>query len=361
MDETEQSDLPTPALANDAPVSVREAAKQLGAWRAKQVQPEPPAPEPKAAVVRQEESRQEETPVEDVAPPDAEAPDESTIEESDPADLPPLSRPRSWPKEHNERWSQLDRDTQELLLERDRQDHAALRRAQNEASERSKTLAAKEQAAEEQRQRYEQAVANTLETLTAKSEFADIKTPQDIQNLAENDPFRYVKWQAHQDSVRQLNAENERLRTERVQESQKRFETWADEQDKTFISKSKDFADPKKAAEIREKVILPYLTDSVGIEPETLTRLWHEPIFRAAEMQRIIYDAARFNAARENAKAITAVVKPPPQRPGVAQGKGAQALSAIEQAQKRLENARGMDASRAAVDLLRAKRAASRR
>jgi hypothetical protein len=72
-------------------------------------------------------------PAEDAAPP-PEATGE--IEEADPAEVPPLERPRSWAKEREEAWTRLDRDTQEYLLEHDKTTSFEVRKAQNDAAER---------------------------------------------------------------------------------------------------------------------------------------------------------------------------------------------------------------------------------
>jgi hypothetical protein len=360
-DETESAepDIPAPALKEEGPVNAREAARQLTAWRSRQAQPqETKAAAPELAAAASEPAPESE---QVVAPLETEATGATETQDADPAQEPTLARPRSWPKEHDEHWSRLDRETQQYLLDRDQQDSAVIRRGQNEVAEKAKTLAAREQAAEEQRQRYEQAVANTLETLTSRTEFADIKTSEDVRKLADEDPFRYVKYQAHQDSVNKLQTEHSRLQQQRAQEQTQRFANWADEQDKEFASRVKEFADPKKAAEIREKVIMPYLTGAMGITSDVLTKLWQEPIFRASEMQQMIYDAARFHAAKSQAKAIVQTPRPAPQRPGVGQGKGAEVLAHTAQLEKRLENAKGFDAVRAATDLLQARRAQSRR
>ena len=96
---------------------------------------------------------------------DAASPDSGTTGETQEADPvqgePPLELPRSWSRERSDAWAKLDRDTQQYLLDHDRDASATVRKAQNEAAEKLKGLTAKEQAAEQARQQYEQRTAAT--------------------------------------------------------------------------------------------------------------------------------------------------------------------------------------------------------
>ena len=105
-----------------------------------------------------------------------------------------------------------------------------------------------------------------------------------------------------------------------------------------------------------------YLTKEIGVPEDILPKLWETDLFRDAKWQRVVYEASRFHAAQQSAKSAVAAPKPQVARPGVGAQKGSQFQEQISAAQERLKNSRGIDAARAAADLMRAARAqASRR
>jgi hypothetical protein len=353
----------TPSLPPDTgPINVRAATQLIADQREKaiksaqepQKQPAQRAPDGKFAAALQESPAQAGD-----AGPDDPVPSEAV--QDDPADLPPIDPPRSWSKEDKELFNALPRETQERVSERERSRESDFLRRQNEATEKTKALEAKEQAAEQARQQYETAAQNALAVLQQQmsSEFADIKTHADVQKLAADDPFRFAQWQARQMQFNAQAQEVENLNRQRDEHKRKTFETWADEQDGKFKKQFPEFADEEKAAEIRGKLAR-YLTDEIGVPKEALSQLRNEELFRDAMYQRVLYDAYRFHTAQQKAKAATAVPKPPVQRPGTAPAKGAQVADQIVAAQARLKNAKGIEASKAAADLIRLQRAARR-
>jgi hypothetical protein len=126
----------------------------------------------------------------DAAPVDAQDPGAKT-EGTDPGatELSPIEPPRSWTKEDKELFTGLPRATQERLAERERSREGDFLRRQNEAAEKLKGLAAKEQAVEQARQTYEAALPQLLQTLQQQQagEFADIKSMADVERLARED------------------------------------------------------------------------------------------------------------------------------------------------------------------------------
>src|SRR3990167_194442 len=74
----------------------------------------------------------------DAAPQGTEATGED--EKIDPEETPPLDLPRSWAQDAQERWTKLDRETQQYLLDHDSKASETVRRAQNEAAEARKSV-----------------------------------------------------------------------------------------------------------------------------------------------------------------------------------------------------------------------------
>jgi hypothetical protein len=352
----------TPTLpADTGPINVRDATKIIADARekAQKAAQEPEKPVTPRATNGQF-AKQEEIPSQEG---DAAPPQEVTGEtqEADPADEPLLELPRSWNKDKAEFWQKLDRPTQEYLLEQDKTASAEIRRVQNEAAEKTKALTAKEQAADTARQQYEAAAQRNLQFLQGEMsrDFGDIKSIADVQKLATDDPFRFAQFQARQMQIQAQAKEVENLERQRAEEASNKFDTWSKEQDEKFTKQFPEFADKEKSAKVREGIVT-YLTKEVGVPEEQLPKLWNEHLFRDAMFQRVVYDASRFHAAQQKAKAAVAVPKPAPQRPGSAPNKGAQVQDQIAGLQAKLKTSKGIEAAKTAAELMRLQRAARR-
>ena len=356
----------TPAFAPELPpdtgaISPREAARLMGEARAKAQQPaEPDKPARERATDGRFAKAQESAPQGEDAGPDDQVPGETA--QDDPAELPPIDPPRSWSKEDKELFNSLPRETQERVSDRERSRESDFLRRQSEATEKSKALEAKEQAAEQARQQYESAAQNALQVLQQQqaSEFADIKTQADVRKLATDDPFRFAQFQAFQMQIQAQAQEVDNLNRQRQESERKTFDTWSKEQDDKFSKRFPEFNDPEKGPKLRTQVQT-YLTKEIGVPEDKLPQLWANHLFRDEMFQRVIYDASRFHDAQQRAKSAVAAPKPAPQRPGVASEKGSTTQEAIRAAQQRLNGAKGNAALEAGVSLLRAQRAAARR
>jgi hypothetical protein len=344
-----------PALpADTGAITATDAAKFISEARAKAAEPaRERAPDGKFAP--------KESPPEGAdASPDEPVPGETV--DDDPAELPPIEPPRSWSKEDKELFNSLPRETQERVSDRERSRESDFLRRQNEATEKTKALEAKEQAAEQARQQYEQAAQNALQVLQQQqaSEFADIKTHNDVQKLATEDPFRFAQWQARQMQIVAQAQEVENLNRQRSEEKANTFKAWSKEQDDKFTKKFPEFADKEKAGKVREGIVS-YLTQDIGVPEGQLSKLWETDLFRDAMFQEVVYDASRFRAAQAKAKAAVAVPKPQVQKPGAAAPRGSQHVEALAEAKTRLQNARGIDAVNAGAAAIRAQRLANAR
>ena len=89
------------------------------------------------------------------------------------------------------------------VAERERSRESDFLRRQNEAVEQLKGLAAREQAAEQARRSYVDALPTVLQLIRAQhaDEFADIKSQADVERMAKEDMPRYVKWSESQRQI----------------------------------------------------------------------------------------------------------------------------------------------------------------
>jgi hypothetical protein len=298
--------------------------------------------------------------------PDYAAPEEVRSEEAatpDPVEeLPPVDAPRSWSKEDKELFNSLPRETQERVAERERSRESDFLRRQNEAAEHSKAVQAERQAAEQARQQYEQAIQATAGTLmeSMNKDFADIRSWADVEKMAAEDPFRYSQFDARMKGLQAMQAEQQRAQYQRQQEAQQHFEQWSAEQDRLFTEAVPEFADEAKADAARKEVVS-YLTETIGVDAKDLPALWKgaSPIYlRDAKVQRIVRDAAKWNAASKKAATAAKAQVPPVQRPGTAPAKGANNATTLASLQQQLSRETSpMKQARIATEIRALKRA----
>ena len=215
-------------------------------------------------------------PADDAAPVDAQDPG-ATTDGTDPGatELSPIEPPRSWTKEDKELFAGLPRATQERLAERERSREGDFIRRQNEAAEKLKGLAAKEQAVELARQTYEAALPQLLQTLQQQQagEFADIKSMADVERLAREDWPRYLLWDLQQKKVAEVTQHMLAAQHRQAQEKLTQFVEFAKRQDDLFKERVPDMADDTKAAELQRQA-LAVLSD-LGFDEAELVPLWN--------------------------------------------------------------------------------------
>jgi hypothetical protein len=352
-----------PVTTDDSgPLSVREAADRFGARRQAAEKPpetEKPATQrgPNGQFARQETNTAEA--VEQSAPAEEQTSAE-TEEQVEPAEQPSIDPPRSWSKEDKDAFKLLPPETQQRIVEQDRKRESEVRKGQNEAAQIRQAAEAARTQAEQARQQFETGLNEVLLRLSQDGEFADIKTPKDVEELAERDPFQFNRWQAKQLTIGQLQQQANAMRQQREAEQRTQFEGWAGEQDKAFTQKVKDFSDPEKATKLRAGVVN-YLTEVRGVPADTIPQLWQNPMFRDARMQEIVFDAYRFHEGQKAAKAAIPKSVPAPQRPGTAPSKADAQKADIAVLEQKLDKATSeRDQIAAAAALRAAKRVAAR-
>ena len=254
-------------------------------------------------------------------------PGEATTE-AEPAEQPPIEPPRSWTQAEKERFQSLPRETQEYLHTREQEREREFRRSQNDVAEERKAVKAEREAAEKARQQYEAQLPSVMQALqdAQNGAFADVRTVDDVQRLANEDPFRYLQWQAHQTKLQAVNAEVERAKGEKSRAEQAE---WAQ-----HVQKENSLA-AEYIPELADKVKGPALTNRVA------TELLPELGFKDSELndlasgksklsiydhrvQRLLADALKLRDIKSAPKAIAAVPVPPVQRPGVSRPQGGQ-------------------------------------
>ena len=275
--------------------------------------------------------------------------------------LPPIDPPRSWTKEDKELFRGLPRETQERLAERERSREADFLRRQNEASERLKGAAAREQEAAKARTQYEQALPLLLLQLQSQQQgdFAGIKTVDDVERLAREDWPRYVLWDAQQKKINAIQQQVAAVQAQQAQQQAARWHTFAKDQDARFFEKAPELADVKVLAEATQSAT--ELLADLGFSEAELSRLWHGQdaiSLRDHRMQLLLRDGVKYREAQAKAKAAQQRPVPNVQRPGPAPARNADADERVRNLDDRLTSSGNL---RDAAALLVAQRQARAR
>jgi hypothetical protein len=336
-----------PANAPEAVNSVSAAAKMLRAAR----QTKQPEQAEAAAPAEVSAPADPSSPADDAAP-QTEAPGET--EAIDPAPQePPIEPPRSWTADDKDAFRALPRETQLRIAEREKSREAEFRRSQNEEAEKRKAIDAEREAVTKARTQYESALPQLLQTLHQNPEFADIKTMEDVERLANEDWPRFAKWQFHQQKIAAVEAEMKNSQSRQQQEARTQWEHFAKRQDELFLDHAPEMKDATKRTQTVEAATK--LLGDLGYSNDELGKLWDNPIFRDHRMQRLVLNAVRFESAKKSLIEAPKKPLPPVQRPGVSQpGKDRDAQ--IKSLETQLDRSSGMNALRAAAALVAGRR-----
>jgi hypothetical protein len=256
--------------AGSEPLSPREAARTLAGFRAKQREIEPEPKQPREVPPFPSESEVV-SGAEDAAA--AEAGEgagprqESSVE-------PPLAPPSSWSKEARERWSTLDRPTQDFLLAREGESEAAQRRAQDETQAQRAAAEDERRRLLEARQQYEAALPNLLTSLLQQQgqDFSDIKSLPDAERLAREDWPRYVLWDAQQKRISALQGELKTATERQEREHSLGHEARVKRELELFIEKAPEIADPAQRAKLQDAAVV--MLRELGFAEPELKEMW---------------------------------------------------------------------------------------
>lgn len=322
----------TPAAETAENLSISQAARALAAARHKPR--EAPVEQPEADPVEQPElAEANAAPLDEVPSEDAPTTDPEET-------LPPIEPPRSWTKEAKERFESLPRETQEYLAAREQERDRELRRSQNEAADQRKAIEAERQKAEQARQEYEAKLPALLQTLqdAQNGAFADIRTVDDVQKLAQEDPFRYLQWQAHQTKLQAVHAEVERARAAQAQEEQSKWAQHVQAENARVAEFIPELADKTKAAELTARAA--ERLSELGFKQEELAELANgkqKLSIYDHRIQRLIFSDLKLSEIQKAKTAAVAKPVPPVQRPGVSKPSGAAASEQIQALTAKLE------------------------
>jgi hypothetical protein len=348
----------------DGKLSVAEAARALASARHRprdQDEAAEPQQQSSAAASAASEGAGERDPIPASAGTGEDATPPGETERADPADpLPPIEPPRSWTKADKELFTSLPRETQQRIVERERSREGDFLRRQAETVEKLKQLGAREQAMDQARLQYETALPQLLLALNDQAgEFADIKTVGDVERMAREDWSRYQRWDLAQKRLAFVQQQMLDAQQRQVTEHQHHFGQFAKREDELFIDQVPEFGDPRKAAELQGTAVR--VLKDLGFDDAELAASWQGLrglSLRDHRMQLLVRDATLWRQAQQKARAAAAKPVPPVQRPGVSQPKGAAHDAVIQNLNRQLENASGVNALRAAAKLVAAKRAA---
>lgn len=337
-----------PAATSQESISASDAARILATSR-----------RPKAESAEPATADPELAPEADAAP--VTDPGETDDQGAEPESLPPIEPPRSWTKAERERFNSLPRETQEYLHSREAERERDFRRSQNEVAESRKAAQAEREQAEQVRKQYESQLPSLMQELqkSQQSSFADVRTVDDVEKMAAEDPFRYLQWQAHQTKLQAVNAELTKAQEEQSRSQRSQWAEHVQKENELAAEYIPELADKTKASELTSRAA--ERLSELGFKPDELAKLAsgdEKLSIYDHRIQRLIFSDLKLSDIQK-AKAV-AVAKPVPtvQRPGVAPARSAASDATIQALKSRLEQTgRPEDA----MKLLVAQRAATRR
>ena len=342
----------TPAITAPESFSAEEAANYLTELR-KPKQPAESADDPATADPKLVDEANPE-------PADKQPIGEEEPEAADPEaeELPPIEPPRSWTKDEQERFKSYPRELQAYLSEREQQRDRELRRSQNEAAEHRKAVEAERAQAEQARKEYEAKLPAIMQALqdAQAGAFADIKTVDDVQRLAAEDPLRYLQWQAHQQKLQAVAYEQEQAGKRQQQEHLASWTKFQNDENAKAAELHPELADPEKAKHLREGVV--ELFRDKGFTETDLNNMAAGATYSPFDhrWQSILVDALKYREAQKAKPVAVAKPVPPVQRPGVAPPRGAAKTENLQALSAKLDRSGSVDD---ALELLAARRKAS--
>jgi hypothetical protein len=218
-------------------------------------------------------------------------------------------------------------------------------RGSNELSDQRKTVEAKAQELDKLRQDYESRIPQAVQVIQASinAEFSDIKTPEDLQKLAANDPARYIQWDAKQKQLAQWQTEATQAHQRQEQENLQRLTEWREKQDseieKLFEKTPK--AERDALANEAKAMLIEY-----GLDEDKIPALWESSILRASWLVRVLGVAALMRIAKRTATKPAAKPVPPVQKPGTITPARNTALDAEIRALEGKDNLKPQEAAR---------------
>lgn len=245
-------------------------------------------------------------------------------------DLPPIAPPRSWTKEEKAAFAALPREHQQTIAERERARHADVDRRLNEISRQEQAAKAREQAAEQARQDYEQRLPLVAQVLNSEVEaiqqrmaadFPDIRGWDDVEKLAVEDPLRHSQFKARLDRLNAAQAranaivaEAEQAEQRRRNEAQQSRDRFLQEENKRFLELAPEYADPQKGQALRSETFNTLVRD-YGFTAEEISGAWSSGFIPMHDhrVQLAFAALSRLTKAEKAAKTVRPTPQPAPQ------------------------------------------------
>lgn len=195
----------------------------------------------------------DETPTDDD---DAEA-GEQDAEAKKKAKVPAIDAPVSFSAEEKADFAKLPPATQRAVARRESEREQLLTKRTQETADAKKAAEAAVAATESERQKYAAELVPIIQGMAATflDEFADIKSPADLQKLANDDPARYSRFAAKRDAINAAQAEVAKLEDAKRADQKKWLDNHLGEQRKLLVEKWPEMADPEKGKANRDKVV----------------------------------------------------------------------------------------------------------
>lgn len=214
----------------------------------------------------------------------------------DPAEKPVIAAPKSWPADMRDAFAKLPGDLQEVIAKRENERDETFTRQVREASDKRQAADAELSAASNERRTYLANLSTLIDGLARQTagEFADIKTTGDLEQMAAQDPQRYLRWQARREAINSAMAEQKVLADREQAEQATKFKGYAQEQVKLIYEKIPELADPKTQKAVHAEMN-EYLR-SVGFS-DAETQQWIDHRYAV-----VIRDAAKWRKSQQAVK-----------------------------------------------------------
>jgi hypothetical protein len=255
----------------------------------------------------------------------------------EPADLPPIDPPAFWSKEAKDKWSDVPRHVQEIILERERQRDHEVRRGQTDSAEDRKALQAEREAVQQERQLLQQRLNYFVPAAIKQfqDDFKDIKSPDDVLKMASEQPDRYAVFIARRDAIMTAQSAQQQLEAAQIEEAGKARDTHAKAEFAELVRKRPELKAPEK-----QKAWVGELTAyavSQGVTREALSA-------NDSHINLLILEKAMlFDRAKATLPDALKRDVPQVQRPGPARTKADQAEDARAAQMKRLDKSGSID------------------
>ncbi len=284
----------------------------------------PPEPEPESQPEPEAESAEEQVP-EMEAEPEAEPPPEQETESEEEQDVELEPEPEPEPRLYSVK---VNGETQHVTLEDLQSGYM------KDADYRQKTakLAEQSQAYDQLAQRV-QSLDALINDFQQSGKFQDIKTPEDLRRLSQEDPMAFLEYQADRMELDRAVKEREQAQAELGQENQRKYQEWLQGEQKRLVTLIPEMADPVKGPETQQ-AIAKYAI-GLGIAPERLAMAGADEIDILNKARR--WDELQKAKPRAKKKVVNA---PPVQKPGAPRQTDLKA-DKLKEAEARLRNKGG--------------------